>query len=120
MNSNICKMVFLSTVSLVQFEMVARNINLAIGQKIRLEYPSNPTTGYRWQITTDLNQNSPVVILKDGYQPSQPRRIGSGGKQFWIIKGQKSGTITLNFEYVRPWEKDREPENTKEITITVK
>jgi inhibitor of cysteine peptidase len=63
--------------------------------------PSNPTTGYQWQVNFD---SSYLELVKQQYTPSDTMLIGSGGADRFEFKSIKIGETLLIFSYLRPWE----------------
>lgn len=95
-------------------------ITLKKGETYHLELPSNPTTGYSWYLAKDIPVNAPIRIIKTEYSPQKTNLVGSGGIQYWDIKGVKKGVCTVALEYKRPWEKNTKPADVKQMIITVK
>ena len=109
--------VFLSTsITAITVE----HISLNVGQTHRIELRANPTTGFSWYPAKELLKNAAIAIVNQGHTPDKTGLIGSGGTQFWEIKGKKPGTYTLILEYKRPWEKTAKPAEVKKFVITVK
>jgi predicted secreted protein len=46
--------------------------------------------------------------------------VGAPGKEVWTFKAVKSGKTTINFKYVRPWEKDKAPTKTTSFQVVIK
>ncbi len=93
-------------------------VALEVKQTLVLSLPSNPTTGYQWEIA-GLDK----AILKETdheYQADQPAQIGSGGKEVWRFQALKSGTTRLRLEYSRPWEEHVEPIQTFSVEVVVR
>jgi len=95
------------------------NLRYKKGDTFTIALPSNPTTGYKWQLAQPLAVKSIVGISKSEYKPKKTGLIGSGGTQVFTLRARRQGTIHLIFEYKRPWEKGTEPAETKEFTIEV-
>lgn len=77
---------------------------------------SNPTTGYKWELLSPLNDNI-VQLVKSDFVPAPGGCMGGGGKDIWTFKAVNKGTTNVSFKYIRPWEKDSVP--VKEETFTV-
>lgn len=97
-----------------------QSISLKAGETQLIELPSNPTTGYSWYPTKKIENNPIISLVKSGYEANNTALIGSGGTQFWEIKGKKPGSYTLTLQYKRPWEKKVKPIEIKKFVITVK
>jgi predicted secreted protein len=95
-------------------------ITLQKGEIKHFELSSNPTTGYSWYLSKEIPKNAPIVVVKSGYQADDTGLVGSGGTQWWDIKGIKKGSYTLILEYKRPWEKNVKPVDRKKIVIIVR
>ena len=52
--------------------------------------------------------------------PLQHFGVGGPGTEVWTFKALKSGKITIEFKYVRPWEKDRAPATPQSFLVVVK
>lgn len=94
-------------------------VTASLNQTIIITLPSNPTTGYSWNIfqidTAQLNQVGETEFIPENEEPL----VGQGGAeklQFLVIAEGKS---TLILVYQRPWEEDVEPLETFSIEIVV-
>ena len=85
---------------------------------IRLE--ANHTTGYSWSLV----DSTPGIVQKvsDVYEPynTTGNIVGSGGTEIWTFKAIAKGTVTLTFDYVRPWETNVAPIKEQIYVVTVK
>lgn len=73
-------------------------------KSIEFELPSNPTTGYRWQV---LNyDHEKLFYVKDEYQAKKPILMGSGGveKFYFKRKTSKAFQTQISLQYARSWE----------------
>lgn len=86
-----------------------------------ISLPANPSTGYEWVYTMD--RDDVLVFSKDEYRANtvlgMPERTGEGGMQTYVFQAEGEGTVTINFSYVRPWEKSDKPAATASYTYTV-
>jgi inhibitor of cysteine peptidase len=96
-----------------------KTIEVAVGQKILLQLPSNPTTGYRWSV---LGNPAPIEFVKSDYAAdSQPAgRVGAGGTQGLRFTAKSPGKVELKLGYKRPWEQGTPPAKAFVVTIVVK
>lgn len=96
-----------------------RTIEVAVGQKIFVQLPSNPTTGYQWNV---LGGTAPLEFVKSGYATDPPAavRAGAGGTQTLQFTAKAPGKGELKLGYARPWEKDVPPAKTFSATIVVR
>lgn len=89
------------------------------GETFCIVLDSNATTGYSWDIVKKVL--SPVIKFagKEYMQPGK-ELAGAPGKERWTFNALSAGTITLTFNYIRPWEKEKKPARTATFKITVK
>lgn len=95
------------------------SIVLQRGNTTTISLPSNPTTGYSWQLCSKNTRNTIVGIEELPYEADKTGLIGSGGKQTWKITGKKRGSAHIKFEYRRPWEKGVAPAKIARYIVTV-
>jgi inhibitor of cysteine peptidase len=84
---------------------------------ITVRLPENPTTGYRWNITTGPG----LTTLDDTYIYSDPsgRMTGAGGVRFLTLKPERAGTQFLTAVYKRSWEDDNGDDPVFSLTFVV-
>ena len=71
---------------------------------VDLYFPANPTTGYEWSYELE---NPEVVELEGKYFPDGfSGLIGSGGSQWYRIRGLSEGVTSVTFRYARSWESE--------------
>ena len=91
---------------------------IEVGDKIRLELCSNPTTGFKWlyEIT---NEN---VLKEEDHDFEEPEEgiTGAAGKELWTFEAIETGTTELQMEYSQPWEGGLKAEWTYAVIITIK
>lgn len=96
-------------------------IEVKVGEEFTISMDSNATTGYEWQLAEALDESvveqvgDPQYILEEGAED----RVGAGGTEVWTFKGAGSGNTTISFKYVRPWEEEEEPAETKDFKVEV-
>ncbi|MER1025838.1 protease inhibitor I42 family protein [Pseudomonas aeruginosa] len=96
-------------------------LKLTQGQELVLTLPSNPTTGFRWEL-----HNPAASVLKrlgpEVYSNSEEDSglVGSGGESTWRFRVAASGDDRLELVYRRPWEKDAEPAESFSCAIQVR
>ncbi|HVN95769.1 MAG TPA: protease inhibitor I42 family protein [Syntrophorhabdaceae bacterium] len=86
-----------------------RAIQLKVGEAFSIVLDSNPATGYQWQLTAPPDDKI-VRLVRSEYRASQTNLVGAGGEEIWTFSTVGPGQVTLAFKYMRPWEKDKEPE----------
>jgi predicted secreted protein len=89
-------------------------IKLSVGEKISINVPCNPTTGYDWVIDSVKGDS---IEISTSYQPSD-QSIGAGGIRNFTIKGLKSGIVVVNLTHKRAWEVETLECRTYKIDVT--
>lgn len=100
-----------------------RAVALAMGQRLEVRLPSNPSTGYSWSIV-----ETPSRVLKlegpSTYQADSRAEavgmVGAGGTEVWTFMAEGAGTQDLRFEYRRPWESNTVPAEVSSYAVTVR
>lgn len=79
---------------------------LEVGQTLTLSLPSNPSTGYRWEVVNA----APEILRSLGpevFNPgSQGQIVGAPGNSVWRFTAQHTGNGELQLAYKRPWENE--------------
>jgi inhibitor of cysteine peptidase len=97
-----------------------KTIKAVTGKKMEISLKGNPTTGFEWRMAELKSE----VVKADGkgeYVPDKnnPPRVGSGGTFVFKFIAAKPGKVTLKFEYLRPWEKDKAPPQKFSVNLIV-
>ncbi|MFC1847763.1 protease inhibitor I42 family protein [Chloroflexota bacterium] len=97
-------------------------IELAVGDTLRVELESNPTTGFMWVLAENsdgsvLQGEGHEYVMDEAGEPPQP---GTGGKEFWTFTAVATGETTISMEYSRPWEGGEKAVRTFDLTVVVK
>jgi inhibitor of cysteine peptidase len=78
-----------------------RTVAAAAGDRIKIELPENPTTGFRWQGGAD---NASVLRLEsDDFIPGGGT-VGAGGLRTFRFLAAGSGSADILLELKRAWE----------------
>ncbi len=93
-------------------------VAVGTGEKILIALPGNPTTGYRWDPSTEPSEGVLAPIPGADYRPDSSL-IGAGGTFFFRYAAAKAGVAALNFVYHRPWE-EGPPQDSFAATIVVR
>jgi predicted secreted protein len=88
-----------------------------VGDKIRLELCSNPTTGFQW----DYNMTVDDVLKEEDHDFEGPEEDipGAAGIDFWTFEAVAKGTTEVRMEYSQPWEGGIKAEWTYTMNVTV-
>jgi inhibitor of cysteine peptidase len=87
------------------------------GEEFDLVLPSNPSTGYHWELVEELDENIVQLVGQD-YIAEQPVVPGSGGVDVWAFLAVNAGDTTIMFGYYPPGN-DVEPAETVIFSIAV-
>ncbi|MBT4530467.1 MAG: protease inhibitor I42 family protein [Phycisphaerae bacterium] len=95
-----------------------REIVLAPGRHFEIVLPSNPTTGYTWELQID----NPKVVkdISKVFIADRSKRVGVGGNTKWSLQAGDTGKATVDFMYQKSWEKDTPPTRTVTFTVLVR
>lgn len=99
-------------------------IEVSPGKEFAISLESNISTGYGWQLAKPLD-GTIVKSVRNDYQSAPqasdgPPLVGAPGKEVWTFKALKSGKTAIDFKYVRSWEKDKAPAETRSFSVRVK
>ncbi|MBU0512870.1 MAG: protease inhibitor I42 family protein [Chloroflexi bacterium] len=93
-------------------------IDMTMGQVLIVSLPSNPTTGFQWEVA-----EIDGVVLQQGeatdYEASQPVLEGSGGVETFYFEAKSAGQITLKLIYHRSWEEGVDPVDEFSVSVVV-
>ncbi|MCA1808496.1 MAG: protease inhibitor I42 family protein [Kiritimatiellia bacterium] len=97
-----------------------QTIVAAPGETIVLRLKSNPTTGYQWRLGCAPDP-ALVMVVTNRYLPSEAEgRLGAGGHEEWILRALSAGRTSLVMEYLRPWERDVAPVETRRYQLLIR
>ena len=90
---------------------------LEVGDKIRLELCSNPTTGFEWEY--QMTQEN--VLIEEDYDFEEPEAgvVGAAGVELWTFEAVEKGTTEVRMEYSQPWKDGLKAEWTYTMNVTV-
>jgi inhibitor of cysteine peptidase len=90
------------------------------GQIFVLSLPSNPSSGFRWEIVRDagkvLRSLGPELYIN----PEDAGLVGSAGKSTWRFQAWQAGEDQLLLHYRRSWDQGVAPAQTLDCMIRVK
>ncbi|MBU0989099.1 MAG: protease inhibitor I42 family protein [Proteobacteria bacterium] len=94
-----------------------RTVKTDPGDTIEIVLDGNPTTGYQWQV-----RPWNTGILKQTGEPTYQAKsnaIGSGGEVTFHFEASSTGQTSLNFIYIRSFEKNVPPIKSFNVTVVV-
>src|SRR4051812_18998099 len=85
------------------------DLELAVGEEVRVEFPSLSASGYRWR----HEMRSDGAIAEVTWQADTPRaeglsRVGRSAPEIAAIRGMEVGEVRILFRQQRPWESKSE------------
>lgn len=101
-------------------EHISKEAGVAVDGTLTVTLCSNPTTGFRWELTGMTAELILDQIDQKYEAPTAGAPVGAGGQEVWTFKALKGGETTLTMEYRRPWETETEPAKTFTLTVLVK
>lgn len=96
----------------------AEPIETDAGREFTIKMASNPTTGYKWELSKPPDERV-VRLATNVFMPPDTRRLGAGGHEAWTFRATGPGRTGIVFQYIRPWEKGK-PAGTNAFTVIVK
>lgn len=93
-----------------------RTVDVLLGQTIEVRLKENPTTGFRWQLTSD---GGPACVVNDDEFTTASGPPGRGGEHTWRFKVVGVGDGDIELAYRRRWESSPEAGKTFKIHVKV-
>jgi predicted secreted protein len=101
------------------FSDIAKNLEATAGNEFKIVIPSNPSTGYHWELGDGLDENIVKFVSKD-YSPETSLVPGSGGQDVWVFEAMNAGEAYITLWYYSPSNELAEPQQKVTFTVTVK
>ncbi len=90
-------------------------ITAQAGETFDIILPSNPSTGYHWELVRDLDKGTIELVAQD-YIAEEPVKPGSGGVDVWTLRAVNAGSTTIELGYFPP---DEEPDPFETVIFSV-
>lgn len=103
---------------IVALDKETNQVELKVGQSCEIEFRTNASTGYWWQL---VNSNEITVVdsVAKRYESDAPKgMVGASSDLFWKFVAKEKGEQVLHFVYAR--DKVNEAIKTRDVTVTVK
>jgi inhibitor of cysteine peptidase len=97
----------------------ATPIEVQAGETFNIVIDDNPSTGYHWEFTDELDGNIVEFVSRD-YTVDEPVMPGSGGVDIWIFKALSAGQAQIALGSFPPGADDGEAAQTVTFNIIVK
>ena len=97
---------------------LGRTVEMSVGDTLEVVLRGNPTTGYIWEVASPGNG----ILKQLGETEFKPEREarGSPGKIIMRFKAAVAGETSLKLIYHRPFERNKTPIKTFEVTVAIK
>ncbi len=99
------------------YKHMGAEFTVEVGDKVRVNLCSSPTTGFKWEYT--LTGNSVTEEDHDFEEPVGDI-VGAAGTEMWTYEAVSTGTSEVSMEYSQPWDDGTKAVWTCTIHITVK
>jgi inhibitor of cysteine peptidase len=99
------------------YRQSGETVAVGVGERFAIELDGNPTTGYSWQLSAP--PGAQVTLIDSDFTPTGPQQAGTGGVQRFTFEATATGTTSLAFAYVRPWETGVAPADTASFPVKV-
>ena len=93
------------------------DFEVAVGDKIRMELCSNPTTGFQWGYEMTIEN----VLEEENHEFEEPKADvpGTAGIEIWTFEAVEAGETEVRMEYSQPWEGGLKSEWAYTVTVMV-
>lgn len=104
------------------FNAKGSSIELEKGDKIIILLDSNPTTGYSWTPSKEIDTTVVSLVSSEYIQTEKEKElVGAGGSEVFTFEAKNSGQTQIILNYQRPWEEtELKDELIFNIYVTVK
>ena len=92
-------------------------VQLPRDAKITIELEENPTTGYRWMISSI--DEAFLVPEGDTFLTGDPMSPGAGGLRRFFFRAKSAGSTALTLINKRAWQRDDQAVGTFNLTIRI-
>jgi inhibitor of cysteine peptidase len=93
-------------------------IRVLAGKQFSITLKANHTTGYGWRLPTPPDP-ARLKQTSNEYHAADSGAVGAPGEEVWTFEAVGKGTVQLDFEYVRPFEKDAKPVKTARYSVVI-
>lgn len=92
-----------------------KTVNVSSGDFVKISLPENPSTGFRWIVTT----TGPVSLIRNQYASSNPDSMiaGAGGTRTWTYMVKGNGISEFHGIYKQSWMPTTGEEKTFDLTF---
>lgn len=104
------------------------HVTISIDQPLIVHILANPSTGYRWMLSKSQRIKDCLEMINDGefinesnsqsILPINSLAVGQPKMQEWILRSHCDETFDLQWNNLRPWEKEVLPVQTRQLKVT--
>ena len=106
--------------NLMNAKHISNEVQVGVGNTIKVTLCSNPTTGFQWSETAEISAPGVLEQVKHEFVPPEQTGVtGAAGKEVWTFRALEKGTSTVSMEYSQPWEGGQKEEWTYTLTVTI-
>ena len=93
-------------------------INVKVGGEFIVALESNPSTGYSWQPTYEINLLQ-LAERKFEQKKGTSGLVGASGTESFRFRALQKGNTQVTLIYKRAWEEQSEGQTTKVFTVSI-
>lgn len=87
-----------------------------VGSRITITLDENPTTGYRWNVTSSAG----LQYVNETFIAPETEVVGAGGVHQWQYAAAEPGSAEFTAIYRRPWEEATGNETTFSMDFIIR
>lgn len=93
-------------------------IRVLAGKQFSITLIANRTTGYSWRLPAPPD---PAMLkqISNEYHAADSGAVGAPDEEVWTFESVGKGVVQLDFEYVRPFEKDAKPVKKAKYSVVI-
>lgn len=97
------------------------SISLHVDDTFTIDIRGNKTTGFIWRQVPNDDSQALLELIGESYETVKSKRnlCGAPGTFHFQYRAKAQGKCLLQFENIRPWEKEAPPSGTREIAIVI-
>lgn len=100
----------------IPYTPIIPDYSISVNDTFTITHSTQPSTGYGWFLTIE---NTDILSLNNDYIDNCGSMAGSPCDHHFVLRGKKSGTTKLTFEYYRDFEDPPVSINTREYLVEV-
>ncbi len=93
-------------------------IRVLAGKQFSISLAANRSTGYSWRLAAPIDPGM-LKQISDEYHAGDSGAVGEPGEEVWTFESVGKGAVHLDFEYVRPFEKDAKAVKMAKYSVVI-